>query len=116
MSADGVALLIYGLRDGFIVGAGLPDDVVDAGAELVYNTVLLLMIRVVSLGTVQGCDSFALVQACIGGFVALDPSHEIGVLHGGWLVGALTFEGFGVDVKGLDSERHVVYILDLVVS
>ena len=61
MAADGVALLIHGLRDGFIVGSCLPDDVVNAGAELVYNTVLLLMIRVVSLRTVQGGDSFALV-------------------------------------------------------
>lgn len=108
MAADGVSLLIDGLGDRFIVGAGLAYKLVNAGAHGVDYSIFLLMIRVVSLRCVEGCDSFALVQACIGGFVALDPSHEIGVLHGGRLVGALAFEGFGVDVKGLDSERHVV--------
>ena len=61
MAADGVALLIDGLGDGFIVGTGLAYKLVNAGAHGVDYSVLLLMIRVVSLRTVQGCDSFALV-------------------------------------------------------
>ena len=108
MAVDGVTLLVQGGFNRLVVGSCLAYKLVDACSELVHDSFFRFMIRVISSRCVEGGCALAFVQGCIGGFVSLDPSHEIGVLHGGRLVCMVAFEGFGIDVKGLDSERHVV--------
>ena len=99
-----------------VVGLGFSYKLVNAGAYGGHDSFFRFMIRVISSLDIKSGCAFSSIGACIGGVVAVAPSHKIGVLHGGRLVCAMALEGACGDVKGLDSERHVVYILDLVVS